>query len=145
MVRPGLMAGRALGRHPKAQGGVAVLTVLLVDDSPLLLSRVAEALADVPDVCVVGEATTLAQSLQLISALHPDVVVADLHLPDGDGRQVLAAAKRELPTSHVLILTNYTYPPLRQSCLALGADAFVDKSSEFEQVSAIVGGWSHAA
>jgi hypothetical protein len=34
---------------------------------------------------------------------------------------------------------------LRQSCLALGADAFVDKSSEFEQVSAIVGGWSHAA
>jgi DNA-binding NarL/FixJ family response regulator len=43
-----------------------VLTVLLVDDSPLLLSRVAEALADVPGVCVVGEATTLAQSLQLI-------------------------------------------------------------------------------
>jgi DNA-binding NarL/FixJ family response regulator len=109
------------------------------------LSRVAETLAGVPDVRVVGEATTLAQSLQLLATLHPDVVVADLHLPDGDGRQVLAAAKRELPNSHVLILTNHAYPPLRQSCLALGADAFLDKANEFEQVSTIVGGWSHAA
>ena len=122
-----------------------MLTVLLVDDSPLLLTRVAEALADVPDVRIVGEATTLAQSLQLITALHPDVIVADLHLPDGDGRQVLAAAKRERPASHVLILTNYAYPPLRQSCLALGADAFLDKASEFEQVPAIVGSWSPVA
>ena len=48
------MAGRGIRRHSKAPGGGAVLTVLLVDDSPLLLSRVAEALADVPDVCVVG-------------------------------------------------------------------------------------------
>lgn len=122
-----------------------MLTVLLVDDSPLLLSRVAAALADVPDVRIVGEATTLAQSLQLITALHPDVIVADLHLPDGDGRQVLAAAKRERPASHVLILTSYAYPPLRQSCLALGADAFLDKANEFDQVPAIVGGWSPVA
>ncbi|MBI4419647.1 MAG: response regulator transcription factor [Gemmatimonadetes bacterium] len=119
------------------------MNVLLVDDSSLLRARVAEALGEIEGVSVVGQAGTVADGIRLLGDLHPDVLVVDLRLPDGNGRQVLAAGKHAEWHPRVVILTNYGYPELRAVCAADGADAFLDKRTEFDQLSQVVSRWNH--
>jgi DNA-binding NarL/FixJ family response regulator len=61
-----------------------------------------------------------------------------MRLPDGDGLEVVAAAKRLTPQPAVVVLTNYGYDQLRSTCLEAGADLFLDKRTEFDRLPAIV-------
>jgi DNA-binding NarL/FixJ family response regulator len=52
---------------------------------------------------------------------------------------LLAQFKREHPACVVMVLTTYAFKEFRQRCLALGADYFFDKSTEFERVTEVLG------
>ena len=70
--------------------------VLIVDDHELFRAGVRGQLE--PEVEVVGEAAGVAQAIELISATTPDVVLLDVHMPDGGGVEVLnRAAEMEAP------------------------------------------------
>src|SRR3989304_224339 len=58
----------------------------------------------------------------------------DLGLRRGSGLEVLLRLQSFVPRPVVVVLTNYPHEEYRRQCLALGADAFLDKSLEFEQV-----------
>ena len=78
----------------------APTTVFLVDDHALFRSGVrAELDRSVPDVRVVGEAGSVAEAVAGIAHLRPDVVLLDVHMPDGGGVEVIrrAAALTEKP------------------------------------------------
>ena len=60
--------------------------VVLVDDHDLFLAGVRAELGDLVEV--VGQAGTVADAVPLIKELDPDVVLLDVHLPDGMGRAV---------------------------------------------------------
>src|ERR687889_806080 len=63
-------------------------TVFLVDDHGLFRSGVrAELDRSVPDVTVVGEAGSVAEAVAGIAHLRPDVVLLDVHMPDGGGAE----------------------------------------------------------
>jgi two-component system, OmpR family, response regulator len=112
-------------------GGV---TVLIVEDSAPVRARVVALLQEY-GLEVVGEAATAAEALALAESLRPDAIVLDLHLPDGDGIDLLPALKAREPAPLVAVLTNSTQVECRNRCLALGADHFFDKSREFEAVA----------
>jgi DNA-binding NarL/FixJ family response regulator len=61
--------------------------VVLVDDHELFLAGVRSELGDAVEV--VGEAASVAEAVPLIKELDPDVVLLDVHLPDGSGANVL--------------------------------------------------------
>jgi len=114
------------------------MRVFLVDDSTLVRVRLAAMLQDMWEVDNVVEAGTVAEALALLPESKPDVVVVDMRLPDGDGLEVLRAAKRLQPQPTVVVLTNYTYDQLRSTCLEAGADEFLDKRTQFDRLPAIV-------
>lgn len=62
-----------------------MLTVALVDDEPLALSRVKALLSDVDDVKIVGEASSKSEARELLLHERPDVAIVDIQLPDGSG------------------------------------------------------------
>jgi len=66
------------------------LRVAIVDDHDLVRSGVRAELGD--DVDVVGDAGTVADAIALITAQAPDVVLLDVHMPDGGGVAVLRGA-----------------------------------------------------
>ena len=84
-----------------------MITVLLVDDHPVVRTGVRGMLAGEPDITVVGEAASGAEALTAVRALAPAVVLMDLRMPGGDGvsatAQILAAA----PATRVVVLTTY--------------------------------------
>ncbi|PYP55412.1 MAG: hypothetical protein DMD44_15195 [Gemmatimonadetes bacterium] len=114
------------------------IRVFLVEDSSLVRLRLAGMLRDLWDVEQVFEAATVAEARQLLPNAKPHLVVVDMRLPDGDGLEVVAAAKRLTPQPAVVVLTNYGYDQLRSTCLEAGADLFLDKRTEFDRLPAIV-------
>jgi DNA-binding NarL/FixJ family response regulator len=57
------------------------------------------------EVDVVGEAGTTAEAISTVRRLRPDVVLLDVHMPDGGGLAVLEALKTELPETKFLALS----------------------------------------
>jgi DNA-binding NarL/FixJ family response regulator len=114
------------------------MQVLIVDDSALVRRRLAEMLGHVAHVTVAGEAGSVAEALEKARLLHPDVVVLDLHLPDGDGVAVLESVKRAVPAPVVIMLSNYSDDFYRTWCEAAGADFFLDKAKQFDELPGIL-------
>jgi DNA-binding NarL/FixJ family response regulator len=77
--------------------------VLLVDDHRLFRSGVRAELGD--EVEVVGEAGTVAEAVARVRALQPDVVLLDVHMPDGGGRAVLTGVGDSAPRTRFLALS----------------------------------------
>jgi len=63
-------------------------TVVLVDDHRMFRSGVRAEIGDRVDV--VGEASTVAEAIELVDRLQPEVVLLDVHMPDGGGQAVIA-------------------------------------------------------
>jgi DNA-binding NarL/FixJ family response regulator len=79
------------------------LRVVLVDDHALFRAGVRGELGD--EVEIVGEAESVATAVPVIRELDPDVVLLDVHLPDGGGEAVIAAVAPERPAVKFLALS----------------------------------------
>ncbi|MBS1693169.1 MAG: response regulator transcription factor [Actinobacteria bacterium] len=79
-------------------------TVMVVDDHPIWRDAVARDLAD-DGFTVVATADGVAAARRRAAIVHPDVVVMDMRLTDGDGAQATAEVLAVSPTSRVLVLS----------------------------------------
>jgi DNA-binding NarL/FixJ family response regulator len=80
-----------------------VIRVFVVDDHKLVRSGVRAEIGSAVDI--VGEAGTVTEAIDGIQALVPDIVLLDVHLPDGGGRAVLAAITPQHPGIRFLALS----------------------------------------
>lgn len=110
------------------------IKVFIADDSLIVREHLVTLLDELAGVEIVGQAGNVAEAISGIRSLQPDVVILDIRLPDGSGIDVLQNIKQDQPAPVVIILTNYPYPGYRQRCLSAGADFFLDKSTEFDQL-----------
>lgn len=112
--------------------------VFLVEDSFLLQEELTTTLEELAPVRVVGTATGSREACDWMDARTQgcDVAIVDLFLKSGTGIDVLRhmAAYEAPPTRFVL--TNYVTPDVRKQCLALGASAVFDKSTQLEDLLA---------
>jgi len=66
---------------------------LIVDDHPIVRRGLAELISQEPDLEVCGEAADVAEALQRIDAIHPDVVIVDISLKTGHGLELIEQIK----------------------------------------------------
>ena len=114
------------------------MRVLIADDSVVIVQRLVTMLKDMDGIDIVGHAGTVAEALQAVRTLKPDVFILDMRMPGGSGIDVLESMKRDQVTPIVLVLTNYHYPQYRKKCVEHGARFFMDKSTEFQSVGAVL-------
>lgn len=105
-------------------------TILVVDDEPDVVSTLQALLeAGLPNAVVVG-ATNATEALALLD-LKPDIVIADYRLPDGDGIQVLAAARERAPGAARVLITAYADTVIAiRAVQEAGVDRFIPKPWE---------------
>ena len=72
------------------------LRVFVIEDSPILLERIAEAIADQPSLILVGTADSEKDALTKIKALKPEVLVVDIKLREGNGLSYPAVVRDQL-------------------------------------------------
>ena len=123
--------GRALAQRPYARRGAMVsensIRVMLVDDHTIVRAGLKALLHGCPDVCVVGEAPGGDEALILARRLNPDVIVMDLHMPNGDGASTTRELQRFSPEVRVLILSMDDEREKLVACLADGARGYLSK------------------
>ena len=83
------------------------ISVLVVEDEPGFLQRFCDAIVAEPALSLCGSATTVARARVLVDTLSPDVVLADLGLPDGNGVEVIRHAKAADATCDVMVITMF--------------------------------------
>jgi len=112
--------------------------VLVVDDSPEVAQRLVEMLSEEGSFRVVGQAADGVRALELFQDTEPDAVVLDLLLPRLGGLEVLRAIRATGRDCLICILTNVSSWSAEETCLAAGADHFLRKAAEFDQVVSIM-------
>src|SRR5215467_2490903 len=100
---PEAAAAEGAAAESSSDGAARRLRVFLVDDHAMFRAGVRSELG--AHVDVVGEASTVAQAIASIGTLHPDVVLLDVHMPDGGGRAVLEASRTANPEVKFLALS----------------------------------------
>lgn len=110
------------------------LTVLVVDDSNAVRSRLCALLGESPRLNVVADARDGIEAILAFERLRPDAVVLDIQLPGMGGVEVLRRIKASAPHCVVIMLTSFQHGPFREISRVLGASAFFHKATEFELV-----------
>lgn len=101
--------------------------VFLVDDHEIVRRGIADLIDAERDLEVVGESGTVDRTLGRVEATRPDVVVLDVHLPDGNGIDLCRDLKARFPDLHCLILTAYDDEQAAYGAVLAGADGYALK------------------
>ena len=113
-------------------------TVFIVEDSPPVRERLIAMVGALDGVAVVGDAATPDTAIAGIRRTDPDCVVLDYQLEGGSGVDVLRGVSPEASDTVFLVLTNHVTPQFRRVCVDAGADAFFDKTTEFQKVLDVI-------
>lgn len=126
---------------PHAAANGARIRVIIADDHPVILLGARHALAQFPDIEVVGEAR---QSTDLVKALANapcDVLVTDLAMPGGvhgDGLPLIGYVRRRFPALPIVVLTMLENPALIRRLGEMGVTAVVGKSDDLAHIGLAV-------
>lgn len=112
--------------------------MLLVEDSALLVQRIAELVGELPDVQIAATAATESDALSLLESGGFDAVILDLQLHVGSGFGILRELRRHDPRPRVVVFTNFAIAAYRDTALALGANYFLDKSLDYDLLPGVL-------
>lgn len=106
------------------------LRVAIADDHPVFLDGLRALLSSLPEVEVVGEASTGVEAVTLVQQLHPDVVVMDLNMPDVNGIEATRRIIEDDPDANVLMLTMFEDDDSVFAAMRAGARGYLVKGSK---------------
>jgi DNA-binding NarL/FixJ family response regulator len=111
-----------------------VIRVLVVDDHAVVRTGLTSVLGTADDMECVGAAVDGDQALELVADLRPDVVLLDLSMPGADGVSVIRALRAAADPARVLVLTSFSDAGLVLDAVHAGADGYLLKQCEAEQI-----------
>ena len=115
-----------------------MITLLLVDDEPLVRHGLHTWLERVGDIRFIGEASNGAEAIELAQALHPDVVLMDISMPAPDGIAATAALHASVPQCAVVLLSLSDDASMRARAHAAGAATLVGKQERVRALLAAI-------
>jgi DNA-binding NarL/FixJ family response regulator len=115
-----------------------VIRLVLVDDHPVFLEGLAEALARQRDLVVVGQGTDGAEALALWEGHCPDVLLLDLAMSGLPGLVALAQIRRRHPEARVLVLTSSDDGEDAVAALDGGAAGYITKAARYDELVAAI-------
>ena len=114
------------------------MKVVIADDSEILRDRIRRLLNGLNDELVIYEAENGQRAMEMVCSQKPDLVILDIRMPEMNGIEVLTKIRELNIESKVCILTNYPYPQYKKKCMEAGADYFLSKNEEFEDIKLII-------
>ncbi|MBI3974698.1 MAG: response regulator transcription factor [Chloroflexi bacterium] len=108
------------------------VTVLLVDDHPLVRDGLRAMLASDTSIAVLGDAGSAVEAIQQVRRLRPQVVLMDIRMPGASGIEATRAIKRDHPSTAVIVLTMYDSEAYIVEAVQAGAAGYLVKDTSRE-------------
>ncbi|MER5552223.1 response regulator transcription factor [Streptomyces sp. NPDC002793] len=118
----------------QAPGTARVITLLLVDDHPVVRDGLRGMFAAAPGFEVLGEAADGVAAVELTTRLDPDVVLMDLRMPGGGGVAAITELTRLGVRSRVLVLTTYDTDSDTLPAIEAGATGYLLKDAPRDEL-----------
>jgi two-component system response regulator NreC len=106
------------------------IRVLIVDDHPIVRSGLRSLLMAESDIDVVGEATDGKEGIEKSEALHPNVVLMDISMPNVDGLSATRQIKAKFPDIQILVLSMHRTDEYFFELLHAGASGYILKTAK---------------
>ena len=103
--------------------------VAIVEDDSGLRKQLQNILESAPGICCAGTFGSAEKALAGMVAAQPDVILMDINLPGMSGIECVARLRKDLPETHVIMLTVYEDSASIFQALQAGADGYLAKSS----------------
>jgi DNA-binding NarL/FixJ family response regulator len=115
-----------------------MITVLVVDDHPMVRAGLSNLIATTEDLEGVGEAADGEQAVTMAEQLIPDVILMDLSMPTVDGVEATRRIVRDHPEIRVVVLTSFADKKRVSEAVAAGAVGYLLKDCEPGEVLAAI-------
>lgn len=106
-----------------------MISVLLVDDHPVVVEGLRKLLTQTGEILIAAEANDAASGIKLAKQIQPDVVLLDLRMPGATGIQAVRRMREQDVHSAVIVLTSYGDQAYVRQAMEAGADGYLLKST----------------
>jgi len=110
------------------------ISILIVDDHPVMRDGLRAILGREPDMNVIGEAGNGRVAIEQFRKLRPDITLIDLQMPEVDGLQAITAIRNEFPDATIVVLTTYPGDARVARAFTLGATSYLLKTAESVEI-----------
>jgi two-component system invasion response regulator UvrY len=115
------------------------ISIILVDDHKLIRDSWSFILNSDPRFTVIGETSSGEESIEIVKALRPDIVLMDVNMAPVNGFDATKQITKFSPGSKVIAVSMHTMPAYAKRMMQLGAMGYVTKnSSKDEMIKAII-------
>jgi len=111
------------------------IRVLIAEDQALVLGALAALLEIEGDIEVVGQARNGEEALEMVGKLHPDVLLADIEMPQMTGLDLAAELKRQQASVRIIIVTTFARQGYLRRALESGVSGYLLKDSPAAQLA----------
>ena len=110
-----------------------MIRLMVIDDHEIVRSGMVRMIRGT-DIQLIAESNSGENILEGIAQYHPDVILLDVRMENGDGLTALGRAKVEYPKIPVLMLSTFDNPTYIARAVALGASGYLSKSLDRDQI-----------
>ena len=110
------------------------MRTLIVEDQSVMRDGLQALLASEPDFEVVGATAEGESAIRAAATLHPNIILMDLSIPHVSGTDAITRIKRKHPEIKIVVLTLHKEDKFIQAALQAGADAYVLKDDNREEL-----------
>ena len=111
-----------------------MISVLLVDDHPVVIEGLRKLLEAAGDIDITGTANDAAQAIERAKTLRPDVILLDLRMPGATGIQATRRLREQEFAGAIILLTSYGDQAYVRQALEAGADGYLLKSTPSDEL-----------
>jgi DNA-binding NarL/FixJ family response regulator len=111
-----------------------MIRILLADDHSVVRAGIRQILEQNHDLKVIAEAADGREACQLLEQYTPDVAVLDIQMPQMSGIEVTRWIRSQHLSVGVLVLTTYDDEPYVQAVLQAGANGYILKTAEPDEI-----------
>jgi DNA-binding NarL/FixJ family response regulator len=122
---------------------MSLIRVLLADDHPVVRNGIRDLLEKEIDIEIVGEATNGVETIHLVEATNPDVLLLDMELPDFQGTEVAQQVQLRFQKVKILVLSAHDDSIYVRELLKLGAAGYLLKDEAPEAIVEAIRGVAH--
>lgn len=105
------------------------ISVLIVEDHPVVRSGIRMLLTEEGDIEVLGEANNGREALTMLDGVRPDLLLLDISMPEVNGLEVTQQVRERFPTLPILILTMHEDERYFFQLLRAGATGYIVKGA----------------